>query len=291
MASDRLYIIGNGFDLHHGIASQYKQFAAYLAEADHGIFRMVEEYLSADEEFWADFEQRLAEFDAHHAIDYAMQFHSDERHGDFQYECEEIATGLSTDLRGRFSDWIRGLRIPSRSELYRPLRIDPDALFLSFNYTPTLEHIYGIQPERILHIHGYATDPADALVLGHGWERSPEDRLNSKPVGPDDDWRILDGIDHIEGCFAATFKPTFDLIAKHAAFFDGLAHVRDIRVMGHGLSEVDEPYYGAIMDRVDLAATRWTVSIYGDLASRQASFGGYGIAPHLVRYLEMADFE
>lgn len=67
--------------------------------------------------------------------------------------------------------------------------------------------------------------------------------------------------------------------------------MRDIRVMGHGLSEVDEPYYSAIMDRVDLAATRWTISTYGDLACRQASFGGYGIAPHLVRYLEMADFD
>ena len=291
MVSDRLYIIGNGFDLHHGIASQYRQFAAYLAQSDHTVFRMVEDYFSADEEFWADFEQRLAEFDAHQAIDYAMQFHSDERHGHFQYECEQIATGLSTGLRERFSEWIRSLRIPARNEVSRPLVIDQDALFLSFNYTPTLERIYGVSPERILHIHGRATDPADNLILGHGWERSPEDRLNSKAPGPDDDWRIRDGIDHIEGYFAATFKPTFDLIAKYAAFFDGLAHVQDIRVMGHGLSEVDEPYYGAIMDRVGLAATRWTISIYGDLACRQASFGGYGIAPHLVRYVEMTDFD
>ncbi|KAB2910835.1 MAG: hypothetical protein F9K30_22240, partial [Dechloromonas sp.] len=141
MVSDRLYIIGNGFDLHHGIASQYRQFAAYLAQSDHTVFRMVEDYFSADEEFWADFEQRLAEFDAHQAIDYAMQFHSDERHGHFQYECEQIATGLSTGLRERFSEWIRSLRIPARNEVSRPLVIDQDALFLSFNYTPTLERV------------------------------------------------------------------------------------------------------------------------------------------------------
>lgn len=291
MASDRLYIIGNGFDLHHGIASQYRQFAANLAQSDRTVFRMVEEYFSADDEFWADFEQRLAEFDAHQAIDYAMQFHSDERHGDFQYECEQIATGLSTGLRDRFSEWIRGLRIPARNEVARPLVIDPEGLFLSFNYTPTLERIYGVPPERILHIHGRAADPAETLILGHGWERRPEERLNAEPVGPEDDWRVRDGIDHLDDYFAATFKPTVELIAKHADFFDGLADVRDIRLMGHGLSDVDEPYLSTIMDRVEIDTTRWTVSVYGDLADRQARFGAYGIVPHLVRYLAMADFD
>lgn len=45
------------------------------------------------------------------------------------------------------------------------------------------------------------------------------------------------------------------------------------------------------MDRVDLSTTRWTVSTYGDLADRQARFGGYGVAPHLVSYIEMPDFD
>ncbi|MEV5033975.1 bacteriophage abortive infection AbiH family protein [Sphingobium sp. LMC3-1-1.1] len=291
MASDRLYIVGNGFDLHHRIPSTYRHFAAWLAQADYRIFRLVEEYFSGDEDFWADFEQRLAEFDADQAVDYAMQFHSDERHGDFQYECEQIATGLSSGLRGRFAEWIRGLQIPVRSEIARPIVIDPDALFLSFNYTPTLEHIYGIPRGQILHIHGYGGDPTETLVLGHGWERRPEDKLNFKPVGPDDDWRIRDGMDYLDDYFTETFKPTVELIAKHQAFFDGLSHVRDIFILGHGLANVDEPYFSEIMDRVDLTATRWTVSIYHDLAERRACFGAYGIAPHLVRYLEMTDFD
>lgn len=291
MASDRLYIIGNGFDLHHGIASTYRHFATWLADADRTVFRLVEDYFSADEDFWADFEQRLAEFDANHAIDYAMQFHSDERHGDFQYECEQIAIGLSTRLRTRFAEWIRGLRIPLWGEISRPLVIQPDSLFLSFNYTPTLERIYGVPRSRILHIHGYAGDPDESLVLGHGWERSPEDRLNAEPMGPDDDWRIRDGINHLDAYFERTFKPTIELIAKHAAFFDQVARVRDICILGHSLADVDEPYISAIMDRVDLGTVRWTVSVFGDLAERQACFEAYGIAPHLVRYVAMPDFD
>jgi hypothetical protein len=291
MASDRLYIVGNGFDLHHGIASTYRHFAAWLAQADHRIFRLIEEYFSADEDFWADFEQRLAEFDADQAVDYAMQFHSEERHGHFQYECEQIATGLSTGLRGRFAEWIRGLHIPARSEIAQPIAIDPGALFLSFNYTPTLEQVYGIPRSQVLHIHGHGGDPTETLVLGHGWERAPEDKLHFEPAGPDDDWRIRDGMDHLDGYFAETFKPTIELIERHKAFFESLSHVRDIFILGHGLAEVDEPYISEIMDRVDLATTRWTVSVHNDLADRQARFGAYGIAPHLVRYMPMALFD
>jgi hypothetical protein len=46
-----------------------------------------------------------------------------------------------------------------------------------------------------------------------------------------------------------------------------------------------------IIDRVDLSTTSWIVSTYADLADRQVRFGRYGIAPHLVRYLEMPDFD
>lgn len=291
MASDRLYIVGNGFDLYHRIPSTYRHFAGWLAETDHHIFRLVEEYFSADDEFWADFEQRLAEFDADQAVQYAMQFHSDERHGDFQYECEQIATGLSAGLRGRFSEWIRRLPIPARSDVARPIVIDSNARFLSFNYTPTLERIYGISRHQVLHIHGYGGDPTDTLILGHGWERSPEDNLNCEPMGPDDDWRIRDGMDYLDDYFAETFKPTVELIAKHDTFFRDLAPVRDIFILGHGLSDVDEPYISEIMDRVDLRTTHWTVSVYNDLADRQARFGAYGVTPHLVRYLEIAAFD
>jgi hypothetical protein len=291
MTSDRLYIIGNGFDRYHGILSDYRHFAAWLAQADRTVFRLVEEYFSVDDAFWADFEQRLAEFDAGQAVDYAMQFHSDERHGDFQYECEQIATGLSAGLRMRFAEWIRALRIPARAEIARPLVIDQHALFLSFNYTPSLEQVYRVARERILYIHGCAADPTESLILGHGWERQPEDNLNFEPVGPDDDWRIRDGMDYLDDYFTATFKPTGELLDRYAAFFDALAPIRDIRIMGHGLADLDEPYYAAIMDRIDLGATRWAVSVYGDLADRQARFGAYGVAPHLVRYLAMVDFD
>lgn len=289
--AERLCIVGNGFDRYHGIPSDYRDFAAYLTRVDWTIHRMVGEYFSADAAFWADFEQRLAELDADQAVDYAMGFHSDEGHGHFQYELEQIATGLSTRLQSRFAEWIRSLPIPARGTVARPLVVDPTALFLNFNYTPTLERLYDVPRQRILHIHGYCADPTETLILGHGWERRPEDSLNFEPMGPDDDWRIRDGIDYIDDFFAATFKPTAKLILANESFFSALSGIREIRVMGHGLAEVDSPYLDAIMDRVDLATARWTISTYGDLEARQALFSAYDIDPRLVQYRELPDFD
>lgn len=290
MTSVRLYVIGNGFDLYHGIPSSYRDFAAYLERADWAIHRMVGEYFAGDAAFWADFENRLAEFDADQAVDYASQFLDDKGHGDFQYELEQIGTGLSTGLTARFGEWIRTLKIPPRASVDRLLRVDPTARFLSFNYTTTLEEVYAVPRESILYLHGRAADPTETLVLGHGWERRPEDSLNFTPDGPDDDWRVRQGIEHIDDFFAATFKPTGALIARHAGFFEALSPVSEILIMGHSLAEVDQPYLETIMDQVDLKTTRWTVSVHNDLDARMALFGTYGIDPHLVSYRALPDF-
>lgn len=287
----RLYIIGNGFDLHHGIPSSYREFGRYLGNTDPTIYRLVDEYFSIDDAFWAEFEMRLADFDADNAVDYASQFLDDEGHGDFQYELEKIGTGLSFGLRKRFAEWIRRLHIPSPSEIDRPLVIDPSATFLSFNYTTTLERAYLVPRSNILHIHGYAGDPTDSFILGHGWERRPEDSLNFNPVGSDDDWRVRDGIEYLDDYFAATFKPTGKLIETNALFFGRLSTVDDVMIMGHGLADVDEAYIEAIMERVNLATTRWTISVFGDLQERQARFGSYRLRPDLVRYLPLDQFD
>jgi len=288
--SERLYIIGNRFDRYHGIASDYRNFAAYLAHTDRTVHRLIEEYFAGDAAFWAEFETRLAEFDADQAVDYASQFLDDKGYGDFQFELEQIGTALSTTLTVHFGDWIRNLAIPERRSIAAPLNIDVDARFLSFNYTPTLERIYGVPRDRTLHIHGYAAEPGEPLILGHGWERRPEDSPNFQPNGPDDDWRVRQGIEHIDDFFAATFKPTVKLIEQNHRFFEGLAGVGEVFVMGHSLAEVDHPYFEAIIDQVDLTTTRWTISVFEDLDERRLRFGGFGIAPHLVSYKALSAF-
>ncbi|RYD39100.1 MAG: hypothetical protein EOP83_37340, partial [Verrucomicrobiaceae bacterium] len=228
---------------------------------------MVDRYFSVDRDFWDCFETRLAEFDADGAMDdaavllssYGSDDWRDSANHDYQYELQQIAEGLSSGLRRHFADWVRGLPIPDRAAIRAPLRIDPGALFLSFNYTPTLERLYGVPRDRILYIHGCASDPTEALILGHGWERAPQERFDREVQDEDSDMRILEGNSILDDYFDATFKPTAKVIEAHLGCFERCSSVGHVKVMGHSLGVADEPYIEEIMDRVDLRTTRWTV--------------------------------
>ena len=43
-----------------------------------------------------------------------------------------------------------------------------DSLWLTFNYTHTLEDLYGIDSSLILHIHGDAENYYEKLIIGYG---------------------------------------------------------------------------------------------------------------------------
>lgn len=49
--STTLYIIGNGFDRHHNIPSDCRDFGRYLKAVDRDTYREVENYFSVDDDF------------------------------------------------------------------------------------------------------------------------------------------------------------------------------------------------------------------------------------------------
>jgi hypothetical protein len=55
---ETLYVMGNGFDLHHGIASKYSDFKTYLAKYDRDLLYALE-HLYDCKDIWGDFEQNL----------------------------------------------------------------------------------------------------------------------------------------------------------------------------------------------------------------------------------------
>lgn len=198
-ANKTLYIIGNGFDLHHGIKSKYKNFAEYLCESNHEIYKYLIEYLHADnDDFWFKFEENLAYLDSdslletasNYLVGYGADDWSDANHHDYQYEIDQAVSSLSTKLFASFKDWVCQIVIPASSEVAEKiLCIDEDALFISFNYTSTLMNLYSIPEKNILYIHGKATD--DNLVLGHGWEEQVEQEATENQE--DIDIRVQEG--------------------------------------------------------------------------------------------------
>lgn len=263
-----LYVIDNGFDLWHGIPSCLGAFKQYVLGTDWAIHREVEDYLPAGED-WCDLELALAELDAGMLVDnlghfmesYGDEDWSDSGHHDFQYEVGNVVERLSTGLRSRFAEWIRTLPIPTPETAPRRLaRLDPGALFLSFNYTNTLSRLYGIDPARILHIHGRADEADEELVLGHAWNPESRRSLNEREDIDEIDIRLAEANDTIDGYFSATFKRSEELIARHRPFFESLDTVEHVVVLGHSLSPVDAIYFRTLLQQPGVAAARWTVA-------------------------------
>lgn len=266
---NKLIIIGNGFDLHHGIRSRYSEFATYLERVDQRTFDIVVDYVVPDKDLWSALEERLADVDVDQIEDYAQNYlssygeedWSEHGHHAYGYEIKQICDAISEKLRKHFADWIRQLELPAN--LKAPVKcIDQRALFLNFNYTNTLQALYGVPIDRVLHIHGSVLDSTSDIVLGHGFEQQAGD-LRSRLTDEDTDVRVAGGFELIDSLFAETFKPTKDIIARNESFFRKLDTVTEIYVLGHSLAQVDEPYFSEVLKRVPGSAT-WTVSYYSD---------------------------
>jgi hypothetical protein len=300
--TDTLYIIGNGFDLHHGIRSSYKAFGEYLKSHDRNTYEVIERHLGVYDDLWAEFEQRLADLDRDDLMinyasfwleSYDAEDWRDAYHHDYQYEIGRVVEAISETLGLRFGEWIRQLRIPDPSEIVRiRLTVDGSATYLNFNYTPSLQRLYGVPDARILHIHGAAMNADLRLILGHGrqpeknpdpsrFERDPEDAA---------DMRIVEGHAIIDKYFQETFKPTAEIIRDNAAFFGNLSSVRRIFVMGHSVSRVDHPYFREVIRNIDPGRVTWKISYFDDLKALRERVAELGIATDLVEFARLTDF-
>ena len=122
---------------------------------------------------------------------------------------------------------------------------ESDALFVTFNYTDVLEDVYGIEPARVFHVHGRASDRSDCLQFG-----TP----NNDPKGVE---VLLEQEFADDEYYDAVVKPCARMAARYSgaafknprlnyqklkAFFDGAEPSR-IHIMGNTYDGVDEPYY------------------------------------------------
>lgn len=266
MESRKLYIIGNGFDLWHGIPSKYKQFKEFVKQQDIDLLRDIKNYLSADEE-WNELESALAEIDIDHIIEdhghlaasYGGEDWSDSGHHDFQYEVGCIVERLSKGLRHQFARWIWQLPIPTPTTTVQRLRsIDPMAHFLSFNYTSTLQYLYSVPDKNVLHIHGKVNLLESDLVLGHAW--TPQKSLNDRPDIEDIDSRLVEVNQILDEYFSKTFKPSARLIQENLPFFMQLTNLEKVCVLGHSLSAIDEIYFLKLLAMPGVASAQWQIA-------------------------------
>jgi hypothetical protein len=112
---NRLFIIGNGFDLHHGMKTSYWNFRDYLSVTGTEILRTMELFNMFQEDLWSDFEANLANIDVEllynyysdSLVSYADDNWSDSYHHEFQYLIEQDTSNMSYELILQFVKWMQ----------------------------------------------------------------------------------------------------------------------------------------------------------------------------------------
>ena len=195
-----LYIIGNGFDLHHGLDTKYQSFGLFLKEKYSLLYDNLIEYyglptLDSDDDDtyydsqWADFENALANLDFEYILDENTDFLPDIASDDFrdrdlhtyQQVMEQIVDDLTEKLYKVFKEFILNVKLPADIS-DKKLNVKTDAIFLNFNYTNTLEKYYEIKGSQILYIHNRANSD-ELLILGHGTD--PNEFKPKAPIPPE----------------------------------------------------------------------------------------------------------
>jgi hypothetical protein len=292
MNTQKLYVIGNGFDLHHGLPTQYKDFKEHLKKSDPEVYDWVASYVPAEDD-WSDLESALAHVDTDNIVSdlemflgsYDDENWSDAGHHDFQYEVDRVASGLSGALQAQFGDWIRSIAIPERKNLSTLLqRLDCTASFLTFNYTSTLTKLYAVPPYQILYLHGEGADQGSELVLGHAWEAEDRVSMQSWLDEEDHDHRLMEAFITLDEYFEATFKPCGLIIEQNAPFFGSLGSITEVVVLGHSLSNVDRAYFLALVDGLTAGPT-WTVAVRAadQAPAKTQCLTAFGVLPERVK--------
>lgn len=274
-----LFIIGNGFDLAHKLPTRYSDFKNYLTEkfpsADTEYVYVPESTIDqdGDEAYnktevvsfllkiisevegdeWNNLETTLGmiEYDDYFSL---FELRNDDKEYHTIYNNEDTAKnilGAVYMIKQFFSDWIEEVDITDVQPniKMKDLFDNHNDLFINFNYTETLEKIYGIKD--VCHIHG--TRGSD-IIFGHG-STFNFDYYELKFTGAEE---------YMEELQNSLKKDTKQAIEKHKYFFDKLSGVERIYSYGFSFSDVDLVYIKEICKHINTKKVIWHLNSYDD---------------------------
>lgn len=259
----KLYIFGNGLDLHYKLKTRPSDFVNILSGK-----KIYNETNNAAEVFenynvlWSDFEQDMAYIDLEQIEENQVQ--SPDYMSDHEYDregvitnVEEYVNSLNKAIFESLSDMIY-MAEEDISELSSDDKwlFDDGDMILSFNYTSTIESISNAMDVPILHIHGFYNDK-ETLILGY--RKSLNDYNYLKYSNPDDGDYYMESQLHLINDFYHSLKKNMQ-IERLKSFLMNAGKIEEVLVYGHSLEDVDAPYL-ELVDNI-LQPTIWRVSYY-----------------------------
>lgn len=268
-----LYIIGNGFDRYQDLQTGYKNFYSYIEKYDKKLLSKLSLYYDIrkpSEEMenvpdktgwlWSDFEGALEYLDENYLIEFVDKIPYAGSDDPRDQDCDTVEgvayneiSVLKGMLQNAFNDWVKSIVIDGNIKM----KFADNSLFLSFNYTETLQKIYKIPDDRIVHIHNKVNDGKD-LIFGHGWGYKKSVgksyvSLYGRSVAVRND---------IDQFLLTLYKDTERISYDYYDFFESLVNIKHICILGHSLSEIDRVYFERIAHAVNLNIVKWYVSCY-----------------------------
>ena len=263
-----LYIIGNGFDIHTGLATRYADFQLWLENNYPFIYENLQEVYDINAEWWNDFEVQFGKLDINKflskftpppakSIDEIIAKAKRNREFEGKYNippslhldsyCAKRLGGLLDVLQYCFEKWVDNCQRSITDPKYIHIEKE-DSFFINFNYTDVIEMLYEIPEERLLHIHGRSSKH-EHLIYGH----------NAFLLGSS----MSDDKEQISFESSKYHKNPYEHIYKHQELQEILKDVEYVHIYGFSLSPVDEYYVDCFFNNVP-ATSQWEVSWFSN---------------------------
>lgn len=168
--SNQLLIIGNGFDISHGLNTTYKNFVDNYMSED-----LIEEWKTVvkineiiDE--WSNFEVVIGELTTDKWFNKYFETYSTESFNEFKYKDERESLDREIDSLNKIfnnihEELLNFIIEESRKKVYKidnlATSIDNNALAITFNYTNTAE----LYVDEVYHIHGSVEE--NHIIFGY----------------------------------------------------------------------------------------------------------------------------
>lgn len=311
----KLFIIGNGFDLGHGLPTKYWDFRCFLKEnyydflaefeRAYGFYQFeescsnIEQWRKEDQRsrekyLWSQFENNLPEIEEEAIISSCTGLDLGLESGDLYIE--DMLRDYFVDQYGYIKklseylkQWVESIRITGVPKCTTLINKKNDDIYVTFNYTRVLERTYHIPSGNILHIHGslrlYDEDP----IIGHS-DKECIERIRERKEQADRmcDEKLMAICPVIEEYYRKTLKIL--RISTLENFIKGKTLV-EVVVIGHSLADVDLPYFAEI-DKLTEKELEWKVYCYNkeELADKKQRLLKVGVDEGRITLLSTDQF-
>lgn len=280
----RLFILGNGFDISHNLPTRFDSDFKKIAKKHETVNFWEEVYQTHNKNIWSDFENSLAHPDFN-SLEEIFNGYEPDYYSDRESDRNAIITQV--DLNGNLTRSLYEFANNAEKQLANtaPLskfksEFTENDLFITFNYTHTIEKLYNINKSNVLHIHGEVDQ--NNLILGYpDKDYSPEMYyydIRGKGIGPYQkiDYQTYVEDKHNEGLIDYyTYTACCDLMKKTKSFskqtqtktfldFLNNREIRTILILGHSCN-IDFDYFKLLQNQFPQA--KW-IFIYYDSKTR-----------------------